>query len=336
MSTPGPSTPPPERSLDRQLVLDEDEYTAALSHIIARDFFPSLVHLDATNTYLDALHTQDPALISASVRRLEELSTPAPRARPWQTPSETPYGAGPADTPLPLHTPRTDADGPPAKRARYDTGMSLDAFQARYTSEDNSSFTQILEEENKRRKEKYGWAWDAQRRVEAQRERMLEGRERMLIEAPPATGVREKMRIEVPVPKGLITAAGEDKGKGKEKVDGEQEMDVDEGEEGEGKELALRATEGGEEVVDVMAPKKDTRSAGVDGWRFRTRNAFMFPPDADVSPHDPLAVARRANADAKNEPKAIKHSSTRLAEQKEDASGSRGVSAPPEPYAKPD
>ena len=158
-STSGPSSQP-VRSLNRQVVLEEDEYTEALSHIIARDFFPSLVHLDATNNYLDALRTQDPQLIQASVRRLEDLQTPVSRrGRPWQTPSQTPYAAGPSDTPL--RTPR-GADGEaPAKRPRYETDMSLDAFQAKYTSEDNSSFTQILDDENRRRKEKYGWAWDA-------------------------------------------------------------------------------------------------------------------------------------------------------------------------------
>src|SRR5436190_1702643 len=95
------STPVPERSLNQQLVLDEDEYTEALSHIIARDFFPSLLHLDATNSYLDALHSQDPQLINASVRRLREIaSTPSTSRRPIQTPSQTPYGAAPSETPV--------------------------------------------------------------------------------------------------------------------------------------------------------------------------------------------------------------------------------------------
>lgn len=117
---------PAEVSLDRQIVLDEDEYTAALSQIIARDFFPSLVHLDATNEYLDALQSRDPLLIAASVRRLEEVQTPAR----YYAYSETPYGDGPTDTPI---------DGqPPAKRPRYNTDLSLDSFQAKYTSEDNS------------------------------------------------------------------------------------------------------------------------------------------------------------------------------------------------------
>ena len=158
MDSEASSSSQPIRSLNRQVVLEEDEYTEALSHIIARDFFPSLVHLDATNEYLDALRTQDNQRIDASVRRLESLTTPGPNSsRVWQTPSQTPYGAGPSDTPL-----RTPRGEPPEKRARYETDLSLDNFQTRYTSEDNSSFTQILEDENRKRRERWAWAWDAQ------------------------------------------------------------------------------------------------------------------------------------------------------------------------------
>ena len=263
MSTPKPSLE--ERSLNHQLVLDEDEYTAALSKIIARDFFPSLVHLDATNDYLDALHSQDPHLINASVLRLEEISaTPlnsTKRRAPYQTPSQTPFGGGPSQTPL-----RTPRGEPPNKRPKYDTELSLDAFQARYTSEDNSSFTQILDEENRTRKEKWGWAWEAQRRVEAQQERLVEHREKMLIEAPPVAGVREKFMIETPTPAGLLTDGTEaDKG-------AEEDIEKDTGKEVI---LAENEEEPEGEQVDVMAPKKDTRSAGVDGWTFKVR-ALLF------------------------------------------------------------
>ncbi|KAI0286996.1 nuclear protein DGCR14 [Russula aff. rugulosa BPL654] len=299
----------PSTSLNRQAILDEDEYTAALSQIIARDFFPSLVHLDATNSYLDALETRDPQLIGASVRNLESINASVRSTRPWQTPSETPYGAGPSETPVRDHHER------PAKRIRYDTDMSLDTFQARYTSEDNSSFTQILNEENARRRERYGWAWDAQKYVEAQRTKAIEARERALIEMPESAGVREKMMIEAPVPVGLITAQGEDAGTGTQ-----QNAAGGEGREsGVGKEVAVVPRETGkeeeEEVVDVMAPKKDTRSAGVDGWAFRTRNSLMFSP-AKSTP-------------AKGPPKIIKHGNTRLAEQDERLSSSR--SEPPSP-----
>jgi len=318
MSEPSTSEPTsdPKRSLSRQAVLDEDEYTAALSHIIARDFFPSLVHLDATNSYLDALETRDPQLIGASVRNLESINASVRSTRPWQTPSETPYGAGPSETPVPHER--------PAKRVRYDTDMSLDSFQARYTSEDNASFTQILDDENVQRREKYGWAWDAQMRVEAQRTKALEARERALIEMPESAGVREKMRIEAPVPAGLITADGEEAGGGTQ----QSAAGGDGGESSVGKEVVLRERDKEDEVVDVMAPKKDTRPAGVDGWAFRARNSLMFSPGVDVSPYDPSSAK---SIPAKGPPKTIKHGNTRLAEQDESLSSSRAMSEPPSP-----
>jgi protein DGCR14 len=267
------NTDAPLRSLDRQVVLQEDEYTEALSHIIARDFFPSLVHLDATNNYLDALKSQDPARIQATVRRLEEINTPVTRRRSGAAvgatgATPTPYGGrGTYDTPL--RTPYAsdqggEGDEPLPKRRRFDTDMSLDDFQAKYTSEDNASFLEILDNENEKRKEVYRWAYRAQKRVEEQRERMLEGRERMLIEPSQVTitGVKEKFRIEAPKPMGLITQ-------------GENE-DV-EGEKGDGKEVAVVSGKEDEEVVDVMAPKKDTRAAGVDGWKFKVGSCIENP-----------------------------------------------------------
>lgn len=261
----------PTRSLNRQVVLEEDEYTEALSQIIARDFFPSLVHLDATNNYLDAVRSRDPHLINASVRRLDEInSTPGPssgRRSLHYTSSRTPYGLEPSDTPLPtLH------GEPPTKRPRLNTDLSLDAFQAQYTSEDNSSFTQILDDENRKRKEKWAWAWEAQKRVEGQRNKMLEARERMLIEAPPLTGVREKFVIEAPVVAGLIKGGEEDKTGGKEDCGSEQgDKPTDPSEEhaDEQHQLVVVGQEHEKTEVDVMAPKKDTRMAGVDGWKFK-------------------------------------------------------------------
>ena len=314
----------PERSLNHQVVLEEDEYTEALSEIIARDFFPSLIHLDATNDYLDALHSRDPHLINTSVRKLQEInSTPTPRSR-GQTLSDTPYYAG-GRSDTPLRTPRGELS---AKRRRYDTDMSLDNFQAKYTSEDNSSFTDILDDENRKRKEKWSWAWDAQRSVQNQRDRMIESRERSLIDGPTATGIREKFRIEAPTPAGLITD-GKEVDELKDKGARSEEDNV-----GENKKNAVMIMGSVEEgkPVDVMAPTKDTRAAGVDGWEFKVgprpsrsylliiihaplqaRNSLMFPPDANVAPYDisPLAAANRAKGD----PKVIKHGNTRLPEQ---------------------
>ncbi|KAI0304925.1 nuclear protein DGCR14 [Russula brevipes] len=327
MSSPSSaSTSVPKRSLNRQAVLEEDEYTAALSHIIARDFFPSLVHLDATNSYLDALETRDPQLIGASVRNLESVNATVRSTRPWQTPSETPYGIGPSDTPA-AHR---DHSSTPTKRARYDTDMSLDAFQARYTSEDNSSFTQILNDENARRRERYGWAWEAQQRVEGQRVKALEARERALIEMPECAGVRERMRIEAPVLAGLITARGEESAVAG--TSAQQGDDAGDGGAGSsvGGEVALREKDKEDEVVDVMAPKKDTRPAGVDGWAFRARNSLMFSPGADVSPYDPSSSSAKS-IPTKGPPKTIKYGNTRLSEQDESLSTSQAITEPPSP-----
>ncbi|KAL7422970.1 hypothetical protein Q5752_002268 [Cryptotrichosporon argae] len=63
-----------ERSLYHQQVLDEDTYTEALSKIITRDFFPNLPHLNATNDYLTALTSNDPELLSSSIRALARIS----------------------------------------------------------------------------------------------------------------------------------------------------------------------------------------------------------------------------------------------------------------------
>lgn len=264
---PDGTAPAQAMSLNRQTVLDEDEYTDALSHIIARDFFPSLVHLDATNNYLNALRTEDPNLINASVRQLQDLATPSTsRYRPQQTPSQTPWAGAPSDTPS--RTPYGPDHERPSKKARYDVNMSLDSFQARYTSEDNSSFTQILDEENQRKREKWGWAWEAQKRVEAQRDIMLQARERLLIEPAQAstTGVKGKLVIEAPTVCGLITERGERGGVDLEREALEAENSV---------ENTLILVDDKQEnmvtvgEVDVMAKRKDTRPAGVDGWKFK-------------------------------------------------------------------
>jgi protein DGCR14 len=41
-----------------------------------------------------------------------------------------------------------------------DLSLSLDQFQARYTSEDNASFVDLLAKANEQRKEKHKWVWD--------------------------------------------------------------------------------------------------------------------------------------------------------------------------------
>ena len=134
---------------------------------------------------------------------MREVVTPTPRRRnrgafspplcPYSadeeitgaTPGRTPFGTEPSDTPTYFSetpsraTPRTKA-ARAQPETRYDDTLSLDAFQAKYTSEDNSSFAGLLNSDNKVRREKYNWAWDAERKANVKAIRGREARERLV------------------------------------------------------------------------------------------------------------------------------------------------------------
>ena len=262
------SNPTQQRSLNNQTVLEEDEYTSALSQIIARDFFPVLVGTE----YLES---QKPS---------QGLSDTTTQQTPFQLgdtpimrPGETPY--------FPIH----NDEGPARKRRKLEkkdgginTDLSLDDFQARYTSEDNASFTSILSDENIQRKERYKWAYDAERRVIGWKEKEVKSREIMLLTGGEAgghgpMGVRGRLRIERPEDgedRKLIEAP---------KPDGEEVQVIEAGED-EGKALVVSAKspklvelEDDQVPKDprgVMAPTKDTRSAAIPGWKFRVGSRF--------------------------------------------------------------
>ena len=266
------SSNPTQRSLNNQIVLEEDEYTSALSQIIARDFFPSLVGTE----YLE------------SQKPLQGLSETATQQTPFQL-GDTPV-MRPGDTPyFPVH----NEEGPARKKRKVekkdggiDTDLSLDDFQARYTSEDNASFTSILNDENIQKKEMYKWAYDAERRVIGWKEKEIKARETMLLTGGEAgghgpTGVRGRLRIERP-------EDGERKLIEAPRPDDEEVQVVEEGEEASKALIVLANPPGLAEFEDdqifkdprgVMAPTKDTRSAAIPGWTFRvcTRINYTNP-----------------------------------------------------------
>ncbi len=130
--------PPANTHLARLPTFQEDEYTAALSSIIRRDFFPHLNRLAATNDYLSALEVGDSAALSRSIRRLGAARDEEVEATPQSmrgrsememdggTPyvSRTPFGVAGMETPLPRE--RTVQPANEAKRQRLDTGRGLD------------------------------------------------------------------------------------------------------------------------------------------------------------------------------------------------------------------
>jgi protein DGCR14 len=246
-----------QRSLNRQKILEEDEYTEALSRIIARDFYPSLVHLEASNDYLDALRAEDPAILNASVRRLSRLQV-----------TPTPYSSNNFPTPYGVDGLETFLSERSSKKRKYDESLSLDEFQARYTSEDNSSFTEILNEENKQRRERWRWAWDAQQSVEDTKRKQLEMRNRLLIEPSAAPGVRERQAIDLPEVAGLLTSSEHEE---KENVVEENKRETVSDTKDSAVILLGTGKYGDSEqgVRDPLAKMKDHRSAGVDGWLFK-------------------------------------------------------------------
>ena len=173
--------PPPLKRIKRpSKVLDEDDYTSALSDIIARDYFPGLLETQAQEEYLTALESNNEAWIAEAGQKLRETMTPLPAGKSrriarntrFDTPSATPRPRA-ADTPqgytgseTPLSTTGNEASEAATQRPSVDTSaLSLSAFQAKYTSEDNASFNDLLDERNAVRRQKHAYLWSPDQRI---------------------------------------------------------------------------------------------------------------------------------------------------------------------------
>lgn len=184
--------PAPKRIKRPTVVLEEDTYTSAVSHIIRRDFFPGLAESDAQQEYLNALESKDKGWIREAGKKLTSVMTPvggratAGRGTRFRaagtgsgidkTPSvwaaDTPRSAAAADD-------SEEEDGGLGTLDGVDLDMSLGAFQAKYTSEDQESFNKILDRQNKARFEKTTWLHSGNRFASKQRlaqQKVLEAR----------------------------------------------------------------------------------------------------------------------------------------------------------------
>ncbi|KAJ8655691.1 hypothetical protein O0I10_008576 [Lichtheimia ornata] len=133
------------------VVLDEDTYTEALSAIIERDFYPQLSALNQRHNYAGAALQTD---------GLSDLGTPMVQSNNTSKNEDK--------TTVNYYNPDAIqlAD-------RVNLDLSLDQFQTVYTSEDNASFTDIIDKTNARQREKYRWLLDKEAQIESSK-RLLE------------------------------------------------------------------------------------------------------------------------------------------------------------------
>ncbi|KAL3520731.1 hypothetical protein ACH5RR_018880 [Cinchona calisaya] len=204
-----PSSSSSIRKLKRPKVLDEDSYVAAIEKIIERDFFPDIPKLRDRLDWLEAVRSGDPVLIrDAQLKILERRRggggggsssvdpgtstksrtlTLTPGSTFLRNSSFTPFGYDDDDNNNnnagkklnELKFGENLGDENVGEEDRVDTSLSLDEFFRRYTSEDNESFSKIMEKVSRKRKERYGFLLEGEK----------EGEEKKLIE----DGKRERV-----------------------------------------------------------------------------------------------------------------------------------------------
>ena len=296
-----PPPPLPTKRQKRPLkVLEEDTYASAISHIITRDFFPGILESRAQAQYLEALESNDKDWIREAGRGLVGAMTPGREGSRRRSRRGT--GFENTATPrgyvgsTPVRTPMTEAGedhfAPEASSEdNVDVDMSLGAFQAKFTSEDNESFNALLDKQNQKRAGKYAFFQQGNKIPSARQiayrahgQKLLEGRLSEDSEGSGSTAL-------------ITTNAAEGT-------------------------IRYLNTSGG------PSQNLDDRPASVEGFRNRQgpRNDFMFYPEGieDALPTDAQAAETRSNAP----PRAVTYGATRFSNP--NTSGSEDT-IPPSP-----
>ena len=179
-----PPPPAPKRIKRPSIVLDEDTYVSAISHIVRRDFFPGLAESDAQREYLNALESKDKAWIRESGKKLTQVMTPVPYgqrrtadrtrfSRPSASSADKTPSVWGADTPVSVAATEAEDEDEESdglgKLNKVDLNLSLNAFQAKYTSEDQESFSAIIDKQNQKKFDKHTWLHDGNRYASKQR-----------------------------------------------------------------------------------------------------------------------------------------------------------------------
>ncbi|KAJ1660416.1 hypothetical protein IWQ61_000672 [Dispira simplex] len=142
--------------------LTEEEYIRSVDHIVQRDFFPYISELREENRTLDLGPW-------SSARGLAD--TPLGDILHVQGQPNTELWSATVERDSILRSLSPPKESPPATQH-----VSLDTFQTQYDNEDNASFTRLVEQDNRQRRQKYAWAYEAE--AKAQNRRLIQHRER--------------------------------------------------------------------------------------------------------------------------------------------------------------
>ncbi|KRZ85072.1 Protein DGCR14 -like protein [Trichinella sp. T8] len=165
------SDPGPSKRVKR-VVLEEDEYLKKLDEIIQRDFFPDINDLKLKNQYMDALAEHD-------VVKIKELQKKMFSQRNKTTDTEISLRAPIKVDPWELECEKTN-------------DMNLDKFLANFTSEDNESFEEIMENHDHKLRQKHAWMYLAEKEhaLNLQKSMAIKAAdEQLFLEAPSRLGV---------------------------------------------------------------------------------------------------------------------------------------------------
>ena len=194
-----PPPPPPKRNKRPSVVLPEDAYLAGLSHVIARDYFPGLLQTEARQELLDALESKDEAWIREAGARLRDALEGKGRAGPTRRgvslPQQTPASFV-GDTPPSARAAEGEAEAAPD--AADLERLSLTAFQAKYTSEDNESFNALIDRQNAKNRAKHAYLWSGNQLPTARQIAYRMARAERVESAPTSTALELRARDDRP------------------------------------------------------------------------------------------------------------------------------------------